>query len=195
MIYSFQHLFMIYAITYGASSAIMLLLYLFVMQCYDKVRVPIHLPIPLKYEDKYIDKYENLENTKITRNTMKRLEVSFVSENTPQGIIWLTLDIERQGFKYYANKTNIQYKYLEVLARKFCISCNCKSLYIPVNHDIEEKGEDGTIKTNVKQYTLNKYFYGGKINEIPFFKPKPKIKKLASKGFLSFLDFKKNKSV
>ena len=195
MIYTFQHLFMLYAITYGASSVIMLLFYLFIIKCYDKVQVPILLPQPLKYEDKYIDKYENLEDTKITRNTMKRLETSFVTEDTPQGAVWLTLDIEKKGFQYYANNSNIQYKYLEVLARKFCISCNSKSLYIPVNHIVQEKDKHGNVEDKVQQYTLNKYFYGGKVNDIPFFKPKPKLKKLPSKGFLSFLDFKKNKSV
>ena len=94
--------------------------------------------IPLKEEEKaevvplvipYENRYPFINNPLICDNSGQILKNALVLENTPQGYIFMRYNEENALFEYWADE-NIQYKYLESVARKYVQSFRCEHLYI-----------------------------------------------------------------
>ena len=104
------------------------------------------------YEDKYKNEFNNLDNNDISDN-----ELNFIEDMTPNGIIKMSFDVNRNCFIYYTNnKDNIPYKYLETVGRLFVINNDCKKIYINYEDELnkiianQEKMDDES-KTNDKE--------------------------------------------
>lgn len=77
--------------------------------------------------------YEERYNIKKAKNTISPDEInpnSYVMENTPQGNVLMKYDKEEEGFLYWCDNSNIKYKYLQVVARKYVIQSCCKEVYV-----------------------------------------------------------------
>ena len=74
-------------------------------------------------------------NNEVTKNTS-------VIENTPDGLVIMLYNGEREGFEYWCDNKNIKFDYLETVARKFVIMNFCTSLYIDRYEDIKKQQDD-----------------------------------------------------
>lgn len=71
----------------------------------------------------------------IVADRLSSLQHSFVMEKTPQGNVLMLYDAERSSFQYYADAT-IPYRYLEVVARKYVKSFQCRPLYVDMEEEL-----------------------------------------------------------
>lgn len=72
----------------------------------------------------------------VFREKIKKLQNTFVMENTPMGNVILTFNVEKDHFEYYSDNT-IPYRFLETVARKFAIINNCKTIYIDMDEQLK----------------------------------------------------------
>jgi len=107
---------------------------------------------PLPYEFKY----PFLADTPVTDSSGVVLEGTLVVDETPQGLVILTYDPKQNEFNYWSDN-NIQYRFLEALARKYVQSFRCEHFFID---RIEELRKEYKIqhdaRKNVKQATSKK---------------------------------------
>lgn len=95
----------------------------------------------------YINKYPIKE---AVHNNSKRVNNnSFITEMTPYGYVIMGYDYEREGFKYWSDRS-IPFEILEVVARKFVSYFHCSNLYI--NRFYTDDGED---KDNIRENNEN----------------------------------------
>ena len=106
----------------------------------------------VKYEDKYplkdIKEDINLDKESIKTNR-------YVNENTPDGSVFLRWNSEKEGFEYWSN-TNINYSYLETVARKYVKVFDCKSLYVDRNKELEDKEKERKENEEMKKEDTKK---------------------------------------
>lgn len=79
-----------------------------------------------------------------------KLKNCYIMEKTPQGNVLMIYDKERETFKYYSD-TNIPYRYLEVAARKYVKTFNCRPLFVDMEEELRLFHEKWT-----KEYELKK---------------------------------------
>ena len=100
----------------------------------------------IPYEDKYpIDSIDNNIDTEFIPN-----KSNFIAENTPNGTVFMRYDKDNEGFDYWCNDNQIEYKYLETVARKFIKIFNCKNSNL-------KRAEELFNKTNQYNFSLNRY--------------------------------------
>ena len=97
------------------------------------------------FEDKYSLKemeHDLSKNNEVTKNTS-------VIENTPDGLVMMLYNGEREGFEYWCDNKSIKFNYLETVARKFVIMNFCTRLYIDRYEDIKRQQEkfDESLET------------------------------------------------
>ena len=97
----------------------------------------IAVKIAEKYEDKYMDKFKNAESVELSKEKLDSLKNSILFENTPNGNVVMFYDNSRESFAYYSDNT-IPYRFLEVIARKYVIVNNCKSIYVDMAYELQE---------------------------------------------------------
>ena len=121
------------------------------------------------FEDKYSLKnmeYDLSRNNKVTKNTS-------VLENTPNGVVIMRYNEDREGFEYWSDTKNVKFDYLETVARKFVIMNFCTNLYIDRRENIKKQQEefDASLETgNPKEKEET-------IKDSVFITKKPKKKK------------------
>ena len=119
----------------------------------------------IPYEDKYpIDSIDNNIDTEFIPN-----KTNFIAEN-PNGI--MRYDKDNKGFDYWCNNNQIEYKYLETVARKFIKIFNCKHLYFDREKDIQQQ----KLELELKDLSNNAPSKNEKVNnddDDVFVKPKP----------------------
>jgi hypothetical protein len=64
---------------------------------------------------------------------------NFICENTPNGTVFMRYGKDDEGFDYWCNDNQIEYKYLETVARKFVNIFNCQHLYFDREKDIKRQ--------------------------------------------------------
>jgi hypothetical protein len=92
----------------------------------------------IPYENYYL-----LGNTKediIKYEKQENIDKGVVEEETPDGKAILKYNKDATRFDYWSEK-NIEYKYLEVLARKYVIIYDCKELYINIFKELVKAWE------------------------------------------------------
>jgi len=82
-----------------------------------------------EYLDKGIKEFNNLLEEDIDKEKLKNISKEFIEEITPNGLVRLSYNDEKESFVYYSNE-DIAYKYLEVVSRLFVTKYNVKKLYI-----------------------------------------------------------------
>jgi hypothetical protein len=70
--------------------------------------------------------------------TVENMNLKRVEEITPEGKIYMTYNEENNHFLYWSDKA-IQYKYLDVVARKYVIVYDCKECYINMFRELINK--------------------------------------------------------
>ena len=91
---------------------------------------------PIKYKDKYFENLNKLQSIDLSDDFLNNLKNSIIIENTPKGNIIMFWNNKRETFTYYSDST-IPYSILEVVARKYVITYNCKKLYINMFIELE----------------------------------------------------------
>jgi hypothetical protein len=174
---------------------ILFLLFLSGWYFFPKQQLQIKQEIP--YENKYM-----LGTTVDETEELKTIGV--VEDETPEGLV--RMKFENGIFLYWAIRA-IQYKYLETVARKYCIVYDCKDNYInifkelalahmkPVQQQIHPEVFASFKQYNTKRKQLknrmvvnercNQYSWKGKISEYD----KPEESKLIRE--ISYADYKK----
>jgi len=72
----------------------------------------------------------------IVQEHLKRLNNSYIMENTPQGNVLLIFDLSRNSFKYYSDNT-IPYRYLETVGRKYVKQFNCRPIFVDMEEELK----------------------------------------------------------
>jgi hypothetical protein len=101
---------------------------------------PIVEKIPEKYEDKYLELYRKTESTLCSDEKIEGLKNMILMENTPLGNVIMYYDKSRETFIYYSD-SNIPYRYLEVISRKYVTMNNCKQIHVDMEQEIKEAQE------------------------------------------------------
>ena len=96
--------------------------------------------IPEKYEDKYLDLYKKTESVFCSDEKIEGLKNMILMENTPLGNVIMYYDKSRETFIYYSD-SNIPYRYLEVISRKYVVMNNCKQIHVDMEQEIKEAQE------------------------------------------------------
>jgi len=86
----------------------------------------------------------------IIKKRLDKLKHNYVIEKTPLGNVLMLYDNERESFTYYSD-SNVPYRYLEVVARKYVKMFNCRPLYIDMEEELKIVDEKWT-----KDYEMKK---------------------------------------
>jgi len=78
----------------------------------------------------FLDEYFEKEERKLEEEDFKNLENKFVYLDTPDGFVVMGYEKEKEAFFYYCDFKDVAYYYLDVVARKFVVSYDCKSLLV-----------------------------------------------------------------
>jgi len=141
--YDYTNLFLMTSIIYATGFCVSS----WIIGKYMLVPLPEKKEIKKKYQDKYsLDDMEKdiSRNSEVTKNTS-------VLEKTPNGIVIMRYNKDREGFEYWCNDKNIKYDYLETVARKFVIMNFCTKLYVDRRKNIKEQHEDLDRKEEKKK--------------------------------------------
>jgi hypothetical protein len=101
---------------------------------------PVPEKIPEKYEDKYLDIYKKTETVACSDEKIEGLKNMILMENTPLGNVIMYYDKSRETFIYYSD-SNIPYRYLEVISRKYVVMNHCKQIHVDMEQEIKEAQE------------------------------------------------------
>jgi hypothetical protein len=86
-------------------------------------------------------KSENQSRQYIINKRLDKLANCYVIEKTPIGNVLMIYEKNRESFKYYSD-CNIPYRYLEVVARKYVKSYDCRPIFVDMEEELrlfEEK--------------------------------------------------------
>jgi hypothetical protein len=170
-------------------------------------------PIPLqKYTDKYTKEYDRLSWHEISKDRLYSLENSIIIENTPVGSVLMFYkcdEFDKTGMFYYYSNNTIPYGLLEVVARKYVCTYDCKCLYIdsdisepkkkiPVDVPRVNKGVFVTFKNytsaNTPNTPMNRFKSKGRIVNFNFLK-KVDRKLVDANYSMTFSDYKRMASL
>lgn len=101
------------------------------------------------YEEKYLDKFNDLKidnDVTIRKKRSSELTNCYVFENTTLGNVIMFYryyqdDEEISSFVYYSDYT-IPYRFLETIARKYCITFKCKHIYADTKEELKKHEEE-----------------------------------------------------
>jgi len=167
------------------------------------------------YEDKY-------DIRKIKENNIPNIE-DIITEITPEdGEVNMRYNKDCEGFEYWCDDKNINFKILKTVCRKYCTIFKTKDLYIDSYDEFtkqrnnykkiledykkeeSEEEEDSVFIRRKKDkkpvfkpdWKENKFIRRGKLNESPLYKkdeePKKKTKLLSFDQFKNFMKLKSN---
>jgi hypothetical protein len=160
---------------------------------------PLVTPRSIPFENYYMLGISHLEE----KEELK--EIGVVEEETPEGQV--RMKYKEDHFLYWSNRP-IQYKYLETVARKYCIVYDCRDKYInifrelaiastkPVQEEIHPEvfasfKQYNTKRKQIKNKVIvnercNQYIWKGKISEYEKEKPVETVTRE-----ISYSDYKK----
>ena len=121
----------------------------------DEERTPLPPP-DVPYQDKYLDKFQRLLpiNESLDVDALKN---SVVVEHTPLGNVAMYYDNKREAFVYYSDSV-MPYRFLEVVARKYAITFQCKSVFVVMDDEINKakmKIEEQKTKRALEQEEMD----------------------------------------
>ena len=98
-----------------------------------------------------------LATTFVINKRLEKLKNCYVMEKTPLGNVLMIYNIERGSFSYYSD-SNMPYRYLETVARKYVKMFNCRPIFVDMDEELknaEEKLELEKEKEKEKQEEIN----------------------------------------
>ena len=78
----------------------------------------------------FLEEYDKMEERKLEDDDYKNIENKIVNLDTPDGFVIMGYNKIKEAFYYYSDSKDIFYYYLDVVARKFVVTYDCKSLLI-----------------------------------------------------------------
>lgn len=108
------------------------------------------------FNSKFLKEYLEMNSDTEDNNKNYDIKDKIVTEQCPRGLVILGYDLDNKCFYYYSDYKNIDYLYLEVIARKFVVTNNCKHLLINskkefirvANRQLEKQDEDNIDLSN-----------------------------------------------
>jgi hypothetical protein len=104
-----------------------------------------------------------------------------VEEVTPSGRVVVQFRDSDSAFMYWSDRGDVQYKYLETVARKWAVVHDRREVYVNLYRELLD-----TPPPHKKKEKLNKYVWQGRLAELD---PPPETKKEAR--CVSYAEFKK----
>jgi hypothetical protein len=109
------------------------------------------------FNSKFLKEYLEMNSDTEDNNKNYDIKDKIVTEQCPRGLVILGYDLDNKCFYYYSDYKNIDYLYLEVIARKFVVTNNCKHLLINskkefirvANRQLEKQDEDIDLSNSV----------------------------------------------
>ena len=115
----------------------------------------------IDYEYKYIDEYQSRweamqlnedqdededeedeedgeRNKQRTAELERKLNGIKIHEITPKGDVIMHYDTKLESFVYYCDDKNIPYKYLETVARKYCLDNDCLEIFVNMYDELKK---------------------------------------------------------
>jgi hypothetical protein len=86
------------------------------------------------FNSKYLQEYYELEDKTI--EDFDIFKDKTIIEKTPDGVVYLGYDFNKEAFFYYSDFKDVAYNYLEVCARKFVIEYDCKLLLLNTKDEL-----------------------------------------------------------
>lgn len=90
----------------------------------------------------FLDDYLLLEERKLEDADFKYLENKYVYLDTPDGFVVMGYDRDKEAFYYYSDFKDVAYYYLDVVARKFVVIFDCKSLLVNTKEEFMKAVEN-----------------------------------------------------
>ena len=125
----------------------------------------------------------------IITKKLNKLENNYVMESTPTGNVLMMYDVIKGSFKYYAD-SNIPYKYLDVVGRKYVKVLNCRPIFVDIEEELLLFKEKEKEEKEEKEKEENKKEENEKLFEKNEIKIKPEEKK--KNVFAKFKNYNKN---
>ena len=138
-------------------------------------------PEPEKYENKYPIKTGIKHISNPSHNT-------YITENTPNGLVFMQYNVDEEGFYYWANH-NIQFKYLETVARKYVNMMQCCDYYVSREDKLTTVENIENIKIVVEDVTMDNDNVNNTITDIVT-EPEPHV----NSPFATLKNYSKNNS-
>jgi hypothetical protein len=102
---------------------------------YERDNIPELLEYDTDEEEDYEDKY-NIDFIEDTSGNPT--ETFYISDVTPDGIVFMKYNNYKEGFEYWSEKS-VKYDYLETVCRKYVKMARCKNMYIDRKRLLKEK--------------------------------------------------------
>lgn len=106
------------------------------------VREPLHAAsaddedFVLDHEFKYLDEIEALDRLPLAEAAMRELRGCVATDDTPCGRVAVTYDPDEGRFDYWSERSQVPYKTLDAVARKFCVENDCRAIYLDVYEEL-----------------------------------------------------------
>jgi hypothetical protein len=104
-------------------------------------------------EKKIMAEAQDLATKYVINNKLDKLMNCYVIEKTPLGNVLMIYNNTRSTFSYYSD-SNIPYRYLEVVARKYVKTFACRPIFVDMDEELkkaEEKWELERIEKETKE--------------------------------------------
>ena len=88
-------------------------------------------------EELYIEKYKITED--MVHEEKDTYKNDYITEDTPDNKIVMSYDIGDNCYHYWCDKSQIDFKVLDMVARKYVITYKCKNFYINREEHVEEQ--------------------------------------------------------
>lgn len=92
------------------------------------------------YIIRYNADYEDLEERDMTNDEINKLKDSYLTEDTPHGIVKMYFCNNNESFIYWCEK-QVPYKILESVSKKYSIEYDCKYIHVDMDYELKTKRE------------------------------------------------------
>jgi hypothetical protein len=90
----------------------------------------------------------------VINKRMEKLKNCYVMEKTPLGNVLMIYNTERSSFSYYSD-SNIPYRYLETVARKYVKMFNCRPIFVDMDEELKSAEEKWEVEKDKQEEDLN----------------------------------------
>lgn len=102
---------------------------------YDPQPISPDMIEPIPFEWRYLEELEEMTDRSISDEELAKLADYEVDEETPDGRVIMSYDHDAQAFAYYADEKQIQFKYLDALARQFTVKHDVKDICVNYGYE------------------------------------------------------------
>ena len=163
------------------------------------------------YDKKYKEEIKDLLFKEYSTTELEKFKSKLVEETTPNGLVKMYYDHDYGGFIWHCDTSQVPYRFLETVVRKYIIDHDCLSLYVDLKNEIEKGNklmEKAAEKLKEKRSSVflnktdnkelletvaikNRYLkfkYSGKLEELD--KPAPPVYNMINIDFSTFKTLK-----